>query len=66
MGKPDGLSRHLGEEKYGMDAYFFDEGQLLHLKNDNVGEEDDAKDVDLEGVDVATWEKQNGLWVVPH
>ena len=65
MGKPDGLCRSLGEEKSGMDAYFFDKGQLLDLENDNVGEEEDVEDVEVEGIDVATWEKKNGLWVVP-
>ena len=64
MAKPDGLSRHSGEEKSGMDSYFFDEGQLLDLKNNDVREEEDAKDVGLEGIDVATWEKKNILWVV--
>ena len=29
-----------------------------------VGEDEDAEDVELEGIDVATWEKKNGLWVV--
>ena len=65
MGKPDGLSRRSGEEKSGMDAHFLNEGQLLDLENNDVGEEDDAEDVELEGIDVATWEKKNGLWVVP-
>ena len=48
-----------------MDSHFFNEGQLLDLENDNVGEEEDAEDVELEGINVATWEKKNGLWVVP-
>ena len=65
MGRPDDLSRCLGEDKFGMDAYFFDKGQLLNLEDDNVGEEEDAEDVELEGIDVATWEKKNRLWVVP-
>ena len=65
MGKPDGLSRRSGEEKSGMDAHLFDEGQLRDLENDDVGEEEDAEDVELEGIDVATWEKKTGLWVVP-
>ena len=65
MGKPDGLSRRSGEEKSGMDAHFFNERQLLDLENDDVGEEKDAEDVELEGIYVATWEKKNGLWVVP-
>ena len=65
IGKPDGLSRRSGEEKSGMDAYFFDEGQLLDLENDDVGEEEDAEDVELAGSDVAIWGKKNGLWIVP-
>ena len=59
MGKPEGLSRHSGEEKSGMDTHFFDEGQLLDLENDHVGEKEDAGDVELEGIDVHTWEKKN-------
>ena len=47
MRKPDGLSRRSGEEKSGMDAHFFNEGQLLDLENNNVGEEEDAEDVEL-------------------
>ena len=43
-----------------MDAQFFDEGQLLDLENDNVGEEEDAEDVEVEGINVATWVKKNG------
>jgi len=53
MGKPDGLSRRSGEEKSGMEAQFFEEGQLLDLEEDNDGEEEDAEDVELEGIDVA-------------
>ena len=65
MVKPDGLFRCSGEEKSGRDAHFFDERQLLNLENDDVGEEEDAEDVEIEGIDVATWKKKNGLWVVP-
>ena len=61
MGKPDGLFRRSGEEKSGMDEHFFDEGQLLDLETNDVGEEKDAEDVELEGIDVATWEQKNGL-----
>ena len=64
MGKPDGLSRRSGEEKSGMDAHVFDAGQLLDLENNDVAEEEDAEDVELEGIDVAKWKKKNGLWVV--
>src|SRR5437868_15284949 len=65
IGKPDGLSRCLGEEKSGMEAKFFEEGQLLDLEEHNNGEEEDAEDMELEGIDVAGWDKKNGLWVVP-
>ena len=54
MGKPDGLSRRSVQEKSGMDVYFSDEGQLLDLENEDVGEEKDMEDVALEGIDVAT------------
>ena len=64
MGKPDDLSRRSGEEKCGMDVHFFDEAQLLDLENDDVGEEEDAEDVELEWIDVATWEKKNAHWMV--
>ena len=64
MGKPNGLSGRSGEEKSGMDVHFFNKGQLLDLENDDVGEKD-VEDVELEEIDVATWEKKNGLWVVP-
>ena len=54
MGTPDGLSRRLEEEKSGMDIYFFNEGQLLDLETNDVGEEEDVEDVRLEGIDVVT------------
>ena len=65
LGKPDGLSRRSGEVKSGIDLHFFDEGQLLNLENDYAGEEEDTQDVELQGIDVATWEKKNGVCVVP-
>ena len=65
MGTPDGLSRSSGEEKSRMDAHVFQKGLLLDLKNDNVGEEDNVEDVELDGIDVVTWQKKNGLWVGP-
>ena len=61
MGKPDHLSRRSEEEKSGMDAHFFNEPQLQDPENDDVGEEEDAEDVELEGIDVTTWENKNGL-----
>ena len=65
MGKPDGLSRRSWEEKSAMDTHYFDDGQLRDLDNGDVREADDAEGVELEGIDVATWEKKNGVWVVP-
>ena len=46
-------------------THTIDEGQLLDLDNDDAGEEEVAEDVELEGIDVGTWEKKIGLWVVP-
>ena len=54
MGKPDGLCRCSGEEKSGMDTHFFNEGQLQDLKKNNVGEEEDAEYVEIQGIVVAT------------
>ena len=42
-----------------MNAYFVDAGQLLDLKNNDIGEEEYAEDMELEGIAVATSEKQN-------
>jgi len=47
-----------------MEAKSFDEGQLLDLEIENAVERRDADDVELEAIDVATWEKKNGLWIV--
>ena len=65
MGTSDSLPRRSVEEMSGMDVHFFDKDQLLDLENNDVGEEEDAEDIALEVIDVATWEKKNGLWVVP-
>ena len=65
MHKPDRLSRHSGEEKFGTEICSFDVGQLLKLKNDHVGEEEATEGVVLEDIDVATWEKKNRVWIVP-
>jgi len=48
-----------------MEARFFDEVQLLDLEEDDAGEREDADDGELEAIDVASWEKKNGLWIVP-
>ena len=65
MGKADGLSRRSVEEKSGMDAKFFEEGQLLDLGEDENDTEGNAEDIELEGIDVSKWHKRNGLWLVP-
>ena len=64
MGQPDGLSGYLKEVKSRMDAHFFHEAQLLAIENDNIGEEEAIEDMELEGIDVAKWEKNNGLHIV--
>jgi len=61
IGKLNGLSRGLGEEKLGMDAEFFDEGPLMDLENDNAKKEEDVEEGEFEGIDVATWDKKNGF-----
>ena len=53
IGKPDGLSRHLGKEKSAMDAHIVNEWQLLDLENNDVVEEENAEDMELEGIEVA-------------
>ena len=53
MGKPDGLCRHSEEVKSAMNIYFFNEGQLRDLENDDVVEEEDAEYVEVEEIDVA-------------
>ena len=57
MGKPDGLSRRSGQEKSGMNAKFFEEGQLLDLGEDEHDNEGNADDIELEGIDVSKWDK---------
>ena len=65
IGKPDSLSRRLGEEQSEIDAHVFNEVQLLGLDNDNVGNEEDSEDMKLEGIAMYACEKKNRLWVVP-
>ena len=50
MGKPDGLFRRSGEEKSGMDAKFFKEGQVLDLGEDENDNEGNADDIELEEI----------------
>ena len=61
MGKADGLFKRSGEEKSGMEARFFTKGQLLDFEEDDAKERGDADDVELEAIDVAGWERKNGL-----
>ena len=65
MGKPDSLSRHSTEEKYRMNIYFWNAGLLLDLKNIYAGAEKDAEHIELEGIDLARWERKNRLLGVP-
>ena len=65
MRKPDGLSRHSGQEKSAMDAKFFDEGQLLDLEEDENDNQGNADNIELDGMDHSKWDKHNGLWLVP-
>ena len=64
MCKPDGLARCSEEEKSEMEAYFFNEGQLLNLKNNYIRDEEDLEDVELEGIDIPTWKRKNWFSVV--
>ena len=64
IGKLDSLSRSSGEEKSGIGGHFFDGTELLDLENDGIREKEDAEDMELEGIDVATWKKKNRLWIV--
>ena len=61
IGKPDSVFRHSGEDKSAMESYVFDEGQLLDLENDDVGEKENVEDIELQEIDVGTWETKNGL-----
>ena len=65
MGQPDGPSVRSGEEKSGMDAKFFEEGQLLELGEDENDNEGNADDIELEGTDISKCDKGNVLWMVP-
>ena len=65
MGKPDGLSRRSGAEKSGMDAKFYEEGQLLDFGEHENHNEGNADDIELEVIDLSKWDKRNGLWLVP-
>ena len=59
MYKADSLSRYSGEAKSRMYTDFLDERQLMDYNNNNIREEKDIEDVELEGIDVARWEKKN-------
>ena len=59
--KLDGLSKHSEKEKSEIDANFFDEVQLRDLENIATGEEEDAEDVELEGIDIVILEQKNEL-----
>ena len=48
-----------------MDAKCFEEGQLLDLVENENDNEGNAEDIELEGIDVSRWDRQNGHWLVP-
>ena len=50
-----------GREIWNGCILFNEVGQLLYIENDNVGEKEDAGDVELQRIDMATWEKKTGL-----
>ena len=52
MGKSDGESKYWEEEKFEMFKQFFDEGQLLDLENNNLGEGNNVENIELEGIDI--------------
>ena len=52
MGIPEGLSRHSGQEKSGMDLKFFEEGQLLDLVEAENHNEGNVEYVQLEELHV--------------
>ena len=64
MDKLDDFYRRLGEEISRLVAHCCKERQLLNLMNDDIREVKDVKDLELKGIVIATWEKQNGIWVV--
>ena len=61
IGKLDGLSRHSRKNISELAAYFFDKEQLLDLENKKVREEEDTEDMELEGINMATWEMKNAV-----
>ena len=64
IGKPHGLARHAAEETSGIDTHFYNKVQLLDSDKDDLGKEEDTKDVELEEIDVDICEKTNKLWVL--
>ena len=52
------------DRKYPEWRHVCDEGQQQDLGNDNVAEAEDVEYVDVEGINVATWEKKTRLSVV--
>ena len=60
-GKPNGISWDSGEEKSGMNLYFFDEEQVMDLEDGDIWEEQELENMELEAIDVTTCEKKNRL-----
>ena len=53
MENPHSLSRHSVEEKSGIDAKFFQQGQLLNPWEDKNDNECNTVDIELEGINVS-------------
>ena len=51
MGKPDALTRRVGDEKARSEEWVFALGQLIQLSGDVNVAEDVVQDVEIEGID---------------
>ena len=47
-----------------MDTNIFVEEQLPDLGNNHIAEEDNGKDVELDGIEIDTWKKKNKVYVL--
>ena len=65
MSQPDALCTCFREAKSEIDVYVFKEAQLLDRNNNNMCEEENPKDMEPEGIDMARWEKKIVLYMVP-
>ena len=47
-----------------MDIHFINKGQLIDVENDDIEEEEEAEDVEVDGIESATLEKKKKLLAV--